>query len=185
MHPNISRVTIAGIFVFGIVAGLVIAHWPSSDRVNAQGPTWSARKFYLTKTGVQGNQALTACSAGYHMASFWEIFDVSGLQYDTSLGVMSEDSGGGPPTNIKTGLTADGWIRTGGIDTVGGNPGFSNCKAWTSNLAGDDGSVIRLSPIWRTIQPGSQIVTPWQNLLDTNAGPPLCNTRHRVWCVQN
>ena len=33
------------------------------------------RSFYLTMTGHDGNDVLTACAAGYHMASMWEIVD--------------------------------------------------------------------------------------------------------------
>ncbi len=41
------------------------------------------RQIYLTKALVNGNGALNVRSAGYHMASFWEIKDVSDLRYDT------------------------------------------------------------------------------------------------------
>jgi hypothetical protein len=37
--------------------------------------------FYLTKTKHNGAQALTACAAGYHMPSIWEIHDPSNLKY--------------------------------------------------------------------------------------------------------
>src|SRR5512133_3687902 len=62
--------------------------------------------FYLTKTSHNGAEALTACAAGYHMASFWEIRDPSNLRYNTAYGYKTDDSGLGPPT-------AGGWIRTG------------------------------------------------------------------------
>jgi hypothetical protein len=66
-----------------------------------------ARKFYLTKTEFTGSQPLTACAKKFHMASMWEIFDVSTLRYDTENGFTLDDSGSGPPTNFF------GWVRTG------------------------------------------------------------------------
>jgi hypothetical protein len=30
-----------------------------------------ARKYYLTNSAHDGNEVLTACAAGYHMASLW------------------------------------------------------------------------------------------------------------------
>jgi len=45
----------------------------------------AGRKFYLTQGIFTGNQALSACVKGYHMASLWEIFGVSALTYNTKL----------------------------------------------------------------------------------------------------
>jgi hypothetical protein len=71
-----------------------------------------------------GNETLTACAKGYHMASIWEILDTSNLSYNTDLGVIVDDSGSGPPNAIE------GWIRTGDVTS----DHFTNCKAWTSDL---------------------------------------------------
>ncbi|MFX1355393.1 MAG: hypothetical protein ACFFGP_15680, partial [Promethearchaeota archaeon] len=65
-----------------------------------QGPlTTSAlmRQYYLTDTptGFTGADADTACAAGYHMASLYEILDTSNLKYNTDLGQTREDSGEG------------------------------------------------------------------------------------------
>src|SRR5436309_14626346 len=65
---------------------------PSLHRIPADG----RRRFYLTKESFQGNQAITACASGYHMASRFEILDVSVLQYDTGKGLTTDDSGAGP-----------------------------------------------------------------------------------------
>ncbi len=52
-----------------------------------------ARKFYLTRENTfDGSEAPSACAAGYHMASLWEIFDPSNLVYDTALGHPSGDA---------------------------------------------------------------------------------------------
>src|SRR5207245_10636606 len=67
---------------------------PSLHRIPANG----RRRFYLTNESFQGNQAITACASGYHMASRFEILDVSVLQYDTGKGLTTDDSGAGPPS---------------------------------------------------------------------------------------
>jgi len=124
-------------------------------------------KFYLTKDGFQGNAVLTACDAGFHMASLWEIHDPSSLQYDTR-GFTPADAGSGPPTVF-------GWIRTGFFaSTSGGGAGIDNCGAWTSNVNSDFGTVASLAAQWT--QSGS-IISPW--LADT----AHCDSLHRVWCV--
>lgn len=66
------------------------------------------RRFYVTQDAFRGEHALNACTAGFHMASLWEIFDVTTLKYDTQLGRTLPDSGEGPPAGQR------GWIRTGG-----------------------------------------------------------------------
>jgi hypothetical protein len=78
--------------------------------------TPQARKFYLAQGGFTGSQALTACAVGYHMASLWEIFEVSTPRYDTTLGATTDDSGFGPPKfsgvdNLQ--FVGAGYIRTG------------------------------------------------------------------------
>ena len=44
------------------------------------------RQFYLSKSRVQGNQVLTACAAGFHMASRFEVASLSGVVYDAKRG---------------------------------------------------------------------------------------------------
>ncbi len=60
--------------------------------------SFGARQFYLTRNRFQGDEALTACAPGYHMASLWEIHDVTYLRYNTALGSTQADSGLGPPS---------------------------------------------------------------------------------------
>ena len=74
-------------------------HYMSSGVLAANGSLrCNGRKFYLSKQTFQGNQALHACAAGYHMASWWEIYDASAVEYDTTLWQTTDDSGSGPPT---------------------------------------------------------------------------------------
>jgi hypothetical protein len=139
-------------------------------------PHQGLRKFYVTQTFHAGNEALAACSAGYHMASMWEILDVSNLQYDTSLGLTRPDSGSGPPT------LGIGWIRT-GMDAGDGNEiGTANCSAYTNADHDRTGTRVFLPRVW-TIDPNSLspevVVRPWVADLSP------CDQKAHVWCVQD
>jgi hypothetical protein len=147
---------------------------------------WNGRRFYLTKDkAYQGNQALSACSSGYHMASFFEIFSLADLQYDTTLGLTEADSGFGPPTDIGI-----GWIRTGNRSLSSGlaDAGLASCNVWTSNAQNLTGSLIGLSSSWGLRGSGPAIASPW---LVVSPGPTSgdftnrCNNQQRVWCVQD
>ena len=128
------------------------------------------RKYYLTTTQVAGNAALTACAAGYHMASMTEIFDPSNLDYNTALGYTASDSGEGAPASIS------GWIRTGVPSFTNNVPGNANCSSWTSNSAAHNGSRLSIQPQWAS---ASITVDPWDSVV------AACNTSQRVWCVQD
>jgi hypothetical protein len=129
------------------------------------------RSFYLTEDGFTGAQASTACADGYHMASLWEIFNPSNLEYDTTLGLTSDDSGFGPPTTFY------GWIRTGFSSNADGlHAGVVNCFTWTSDSSLDLGSMVRLMPFWGSPQ---SLIDPWDGFIS------VCSTARNVWCVQD
>ena len=126
-----------------------------------------SRRFYLTKTGFNGAQALTACATGYHMANRWELLDPSNLDYDNLLGWRNGDNGFG----MQAG--AVGWIRTGWFSkTTHFPPGLANCGVWTSSSDLDWGTGASVEsdpdnpPVWS------------QNL--TN-----CDEARQVWCVED
>jgi hypothetical protein len=133
------------------------------------------RQFYLTKKPVEAYQAPTACAQGYHFASLWEMADPSSLQYNTSLGLTSADSGAGPPTAIQR-VAAQGWVRTGYEASLSGVAGRANCNAWRSGPLIGSGTVASLPSDWAG---GEQDVGVWN--VDTRA----CDTSARVWCVQD
>jgi hypothetical protein len=143
----------------------------------AQAPAaWSARMFYLSKNAVPGGGAPAACSAGFHMASIYEVLNVSTLRYDTTLGLASADSGQGPP-----GLSF-GWIRTG---LVGDPP--HTCNGWTSSspVAAYQGFAIRLNALAGSPAPAFGL-QPWEFLgYGDRSNSANCDTRHNVWCVQD
>jgi hypothetical protein len=153
----------------GSLLMIILVFSTAAAAAAAKGP----RKFYLTKTTFAGNQTLTACATGYHMASLWEIFDPSNLKYDTTLGETSPDSGFGPTT------VAGGWIRTGFANGVSGISGSVNCDAWTSDSDTNAGSVVGLNNDWAGVTPGVSLVSPWR------VGTLTCDATIRVWCVQD
>jgi len=142
------------------------------ERSAPRAPTaWTAAmpgRYYLTPTTYRGNNALTACERGYHMASLGEILDPSNLVYDTTVGYTLTDSGQGPPTSLA------GWVRTGTASSGVNTPGQGNCLAWTSSSAANYGTLVNLPLDWTA---GTDI-GPW----DVTTGQ--CSSFHFVWCVR-
>jgi hypothetical protein len=129
-----------------------------------------SRSFYLTDSLHDAKGAPAACDAGYHMASLWEIRDVSRLVYDTARGYAAADAGDGPPSAVP------GWIRTGYWESTGTiGPGIGNCQRWTTDNHTMYGSVVRLDQVWDA---SPTAISPWV------AGSPSCDTaKMHVWCV--
>src|SRR5947209_7795250 len=76
-----------------VISGLILGHG-LAGRVEA-----GARKYYLTKDAVAGDKPVVTCQKNYHMASLWEIFNMTTLTYNTQLGRTHADSGGHIPPN--------------------------------------------------------------------------------------
>jgi hypothetical protein len=149
--------------LFTLLVGMIVL----SDSANAA----SGRRFYLTKNVADGAHALEACASGYHMASLWEMYDVSNLRYDRILGFVQTDSGFGPPSG------AFGWVRTGAHADVA-QTGLANCNVWTSNDPSYQGTLIELPVSWDDLEFETQIGS-WI------AGTGDCGSEVPVWCVQN
>lgn len=135
------------------------------------GTSCTPRRFYLTPDDYAADEVLTACANGFHMASLWEIHDVSALRYDTTLGFApsDRDSGAGPPNR-------SGWIRTGSISNGFPTAGDGNCLIWTTTGAASHGTVVALALEWE--QP-PEVTAPW------DAGHILCSQVRQVWCVED
>jgi hypothetical protein len=174
--------------LFALVGLLVLVGALSSiplvSRGQGQGqgqPPFAQRTYYLTQTEHNGSQARTACAAGYHMASLWEIFDTSNLKYNTELGFMQGDSGFGPPT-VAPGLgdifpPPLGWIRTGAIAGSSNAAGLANCDAWTNASHTVMGSTGFLDA--RFSDTDLTRISPWA------ASTAPCDLLRKVWCVQD
>ncbi|MFC1879193.1 hypothetical protein ACFLZW_04710 [Chloroflexota bacterium] len=172
LNIQISRpvaVWLGLILLAAIVLG-TLAWWgsPASAQILApEGGQSGLRRYYLTTVTYNGDDADTAaCTAGYHMASLWELYDTSNLEYNTSLGIFSNDMGQGPPF-------FGGWARTGspssGLDT----PGIANCYNWTSSSDQGRGTAILLNDNWAADIGG------WQSNIQA------CHQELSVWCVED
>ncbi len=140
------------------------------------------RLFYLTPGEVSGNQALTACATGFHMAALFELLDPSGLRYDTQRGYTTVDSGQGPPTGSSSisFLAPAGWARTGTRVSAAteGPTGRTNCNAWTSGLEIEYGTSVSLWDTWPSDAIPTRNGWPWQmGILNCSAA--------QVWCIQD
>jgi len=128
------------------------------------------KKIYLTDAMVPGNEALTACTSGYHMASFFEVLDLRLLKYaKDEAGAFYPadwDIGGGFPW----GQAATGWIRNGGINQ-GSTDAGANCLGWTG---GEGGS---------TTFPAEHSVGALVSGFGIGVG--TCSNKYHVWCVED
>jgi hypothetical protein len=165
--------------VFLMAVGSLVMHNSASAAPPAK--KCASRGYYLTRDQWPGGQAPTACSAGYHMASLWEIFDTSSLQYDGTLGYTNADSGSGPPTGGVSGVgPAFGWVRTGGPSQTAAPPGMSNCNSYSSSSHEDKGTLVLLNTDWSLN--ATLLLTPtapWVGVLG------FCNDHWPVWCVED
>jgi hypothetical protein len=160
------------LWTFSSVPGVAVAEVTPATAATLAAAAAAPRQFYLTQTTFMGDQTLTACAPGYHMASLWEILDPSELAYNTSLGYTSGDSGQGPATGAR------GRIRTGGISISGGGAGTANCKAWTSSSSSDYGTTAWLPSDWDTQPP----MFVWNA---ESSFSSRCDSPERVWCVED
>jgi hypothetical protein len=155
--------------VLFLAGGSVLGQEPETVAPTATG---GGRLYYLTVLNTyHGNDAPTACAAGYHMASLWEIVDPSSLTYawDHPSAYTLADSGRGAPT-------AGGWIRTGTPSSGTGTPGIGNCLAWTTDSNASYGTAAYLPNNWGI---AVQITAPYYP--DTT----FCSIPSRVWCVSD
>jgi hypothetical protein len=135
-------------------------------------PSDNRRPFYLTQSLHQGSTVLSACQAGFHMASLWEILSVSDLRYATEVSdaAIQADSGQGPPSDLG------GWIRTGWLSNSGTIPGNANCDTWTSSGESRSGTLVKLQGTW-DLPFEVDWLGPW------NPAQVPCSTPIPVWCV--
>lgn len=129
----------------------------------AGSPLLRSRRFYRTAASVPGNVANGTCSAGFHLASLWEILDPSGLSYDRQLGVVDPTAGAGPPSG-NAAVGSYGWIR-------GGN---QNCSNWSSTTS--SGHAVALESNWAA---NGAVTWPW------STAAFACSESHPVWCVED
>jgi len=173
---NLSRSIISVLILVLLMANLWITWTGGSQEAAAASPQVPAagstglRRFYQTSTWHDGGEALSACASGYHMASLWEISDVSNLRYDVDLGIKRADSGIGLPSY------SFGWVRTGFNGDTTSTPGQANCDAWTSDELVDYGTVAGLPRNWVT---GLGDLHTWDVMV------VACEQERTVWCIED
>ena len=131
--------------------------------------TNSRRKFYLTRTNHTGASADTACAAGFHLASPFDILDPTVLDYDSSLGDTS-DPRGGPPTG------SSGWAHSSTQPSTLNLAGIASCDNWSSSSSSHYGSVVQLQASWTA---PATVISPW------HGGTWNCASIAPAWCVED
>ena len=161
-----------GLFLSGSVGAFRSSASTQTSSIIQYIHTTSGRHFYLTNVTYATDQVLTACAAGYHAASLWEMLDVSNLVYDNNhpAAFNRADSGKGPPSYWY------GWARTGYDSSASSVTGTGNCLNWSSTSNSDYGVSIRLSNTWEAA-PGD--ISTW------DATSFNCSYTGPVWCVGN
>lgn len=152
--------------------------FPDGSVQTTAAPEDSRRSFYLRASPLTSpSQAPGACASGYHMASLWELLDVSNVRYATEHPDAlnrsgSDDQGDGPPSNV------DGWVRTGYFkQTLDNTPGRATCDGWTSSSDSLRGTSASLETDWSN---AALIGTPWQTRVVSCA-----ISTWRVWCAED
>lgn len=168
LTKGLAWILLAIVALSALLLYLALGGEPAQASVQAQ--STSLRQYYLTTTGVRGIQPLTACASGYHFASLWEIADPSNLQYNTSLGHTTADSGQGPPTG------AYGWVRTGSYGNTLSTAGLGNCDTWSSLHPSYYGTRAILPDLWTS---STEDVGVWEVTTDT------CDDYNLVWCIED
>ena len=162
----------------GCVPAESIAAVPAEARpAAATASGGAARSVYVTGADFATTAATTACASGYHMASLWEILDISNLRYayahpgaERPADHPREDRGSGPPSAWY------GWVRTGYNSSGVNSAGVGNCLAWTSVVSTAYGSAVRLPSNWLA---DSADIHVWE------AATFQCNMVGPVWCVED
>ncbi len=135
----------------------------------------NARRYYQTATTHTGSQALTACAAGFHMASFAELMQSSPMRYVASTSGPG-DQGYGPPSSEQ------GWVRTGGFSgQTLAFVGRANCALWTSDSQNPlhYGTTAKWGASADWFLAPSHPPSPWE------ANYMECFIPQRVWCIED
>ena len=134
--------------------------------------------YYLTATGFTGDDAITACDSGFHMASLSEIQDPSKVQY----------APGHKPVYDYFDQVTDqfpdhtGWVRT-EADPLTGL--VDNCDVWRSSSDQQSGTTMTRRSLrgennGHSLYEESDPTAWWQSTRTAS-----CSQPEFVWCVED
>ena len=166
--------TLIGMVGFSRAGNTVIA---LQERVNDGVPD-KAKLYYLTTYGFTGDEAITACESGFHMASLSEIQDPSNVQY----------APGRKPVYDYFDQVSDqfpdhtGWVRTEADPLMGY---VYNCDAWRSSSDQQSGTTmtrrfLRGENNGHSLYEESDPAAWWQSTRTASCAQPKF-----VWCVED
>ena len=131
---------------------------------------WNAppRRVYVTPGYFEGDEVLTACARGYHLASYWEIREPSNFVYETRLGLTNADYQFGPPASKEAGVTGLwAWLDFGTVPDV-----TYNCNGWTGYA-------------YHGYSASLGMANPASTFYPFNIQVNRCNMKAHVWCASD
>ena len=167
--------TLIGMVGFSRAGNTVIA---LQERVNDGIPAKAKLLYYLTTYGFTGDEAITACESGFHMASISEIQDPSHVQY----------APGRKPVYDYFDQVSDqfpdhtGWVRT-ETDPVTGE--VYDCDVWRSSSDERSGTTMTRRSLrgenkGHSLYEESDPAAWWQSTRTATCAQPKF-----VWCAED
>ncbi len=120
-----------------------------------------ARRYYLSATSVTGELVASHCDSGFHLATSFELWDPSDMQYDRSRGLTTNESG--PAVSTRGWIVESGWALA------------PDCSDWTTPSSSIEGTTLSIRRV------GAQEQNPGWLVVSTRA----CDLPHPVWCVED
>ena len=139
----------------------------------------SGRAFYLTAVEYASTEAPSACGPGFHFGHYFELLELSHLDYEYDHPQAATSDASGHSVTIES-----GWIMTSGASTEN-TKGIGDCNGWVSESSGARGTVAIPDVIVEsinTLSSGYGVTTftkTW--VLDVQ----YCHVTEKVWCVQD
>jgi len=147
--------------------------------VNTGVPAKAKLYYYLTTTGFTGDEAITACDSGYHMASLSEIQDPSNVQYAPGHKLVYAYS-----DQVLSNQFPDhtGWVRT-KADPLTGYA--FNCDVWRPISDQQSGTMMTRRSLLgenngHSLYEESDPAAWWQSTRTASCAQPKF-----VWCVED
>ena len=167
--------TLIGMVGFSHAGTTVIA---LQERVNDGVPAKAKLYYYLTTTGFTGDEAITACNSGFHMASISEIQDPGNVQYAPGHKIVYDyfdQASDEFPDHT-------GWVRTEADPLMGY---VYNCDAWRSSSDQQSGTTMTRRSLrgennGHSLYEESDPAAWWQSTRTASCAQPKF-----VWCVED